>query len=91
MDNYTSVTNNKMLYHTANVAVEEKSESLIISPIESNVETQTQIKPKKPSERDKLLARTRAQRKELSKKMKQLWMLKLNFTTKIQQIRVRKS
>ena len=24
MDNYTSVTNNKMLYHTADVSVEEK-------------------------------------------------------------------
>ena len=29
------------------VEVEEKLESLIISPIESNVEAQTQIKPKK--------------------------------------------
>ena len=66
MDNYTFVTNNKMLYHTADVAVEEKSESLIISPIESNVETQTQIKPKKSLELDKLLANTRVQRKELS-------------------------
>ena len=27
IDNYTSVTNNKMLYHTADVAVEEKSMS----------------------------------------------------------------
>ena len=45
MDNYTSVTNNKMLYHTADVAVEEKPESLIIPPIESNLKTQTQIKP----------------------------------------------
>ena len=38
MDNYTSVTNNKILLHTADVAVEEKPESLIISPIESNEE-----------------------------------------------------
>ena len=38
MDNYTSVTNNKMLYHTADVEVKEKPESLIISPIESKVE-----------------------------------------------------
>ena len=67
MDNYTSVTNNKMLLHTADVAVEEKPESLIISPIESNEEAQTQIKSKKPSERDKLLAKTRVQRKKLSK------------------------
>ena len=68
MDNYTFVINNKMLYHTADVAVEEKSESLIISPIESNVVAQTQIKPKKPSERDKSIAKIRVQRKELSKK-----------------------
>ena len=40
MDSYTSVTKNKMLYHTADVAVEEKPEYLIISPIESNVEAQ---------------------------------------------------
>ena len=33
MDNYTSVTNNKMLYHKADVAVEEKPESLIILPM----------------------------------------------------------
>ena len=58
MDNYTSVTNNKMLYHTAVVAVEEKLESLIISPIESNGEVQTHIKSKKPPERDKLLTKT---------------------------------
>ena len=62
MDNYTSVTNNKMLLHTADIAVEEKPESLTISPIESNVEAQTQIKSKKPSERDKLIAK-----KKLSK------------------------
>ena len=67
MDNYASVTNNKMLYHTADVAVKEKRESLIISPIESNVEAQTQIKSKNSSERDKLLAKTRVQRKEISK------------------------
>ena len=60
VDNYTSVTNNKMLYHTADVAVEEKPESLIISPIKSKVNAQTQIKPKKRSERDKLLAKKRA-------------------------------
>ena len=60
IDNYTSVTNNKILLHTADVAVEEKSESLIISPIESNEEAQTQIKSKKPSERDKLLAKKKA-------------------------------
>ena len=69
MDNYTSVTNNKMLLHTADVAVEDKPESLIISPIESNEEAQTQIKFKKPSERDKLLAKTRVQRKKLSKEV----------------------
>ena len=57
IDNYTSVTNNKMLYNPTDVAVEEKPESLIISPIESNVKAQTQIKP---SERDKLLAKKRA-------------------------------
>ena len=67
MDNYTSVTNNKMLYHIADVAIEEKPESLIISTIDSNVEAQTQIKSKKPSERDKLVAKKRVQRKELSK------------------------
>ena len=33
MDNYTSVTNNKIFYHTADIAVEEKREFLIISPI----------------------------------------------------------
>ena len=57
MNNYTSVTSNKMLLHTADVAVEVKPEFLIISPIESNVEAQTQINPKKPLERDKLLAK----------------------------------
>ena len=82
MDNYTSVTNNKMLLHTADVAVEEKPESLIISLIESNEEAQTQIKPKKPSERDKLLAKTRVQKKSFLKKMKLLWMLKLIFYNK---------
>ena len=46
IDNYASASNNKILYHTANVAVEEKPESLIISPIESNVEAHTQIMPK---------------------------------------------
>ena len=60
MDNYASVTNNKMLYHTTDVVIEEKPESLIISPIESDVESQTQIKPKKSSERVKLLAKKRA-------------------------------
>ena len=68
MDNYTSVTNNKILYRTADVAVEEKPESLIISLIESNVKIQTQIKPKKPSERDKLFKNARVQRKQFSKK-----------------------
>ena len=67
MDNYTSVTNNKMLLHTADVVIEEKPESLIISPIESNVEAQIQIKSKKPSESDKLLSKRRVQRKKLSK------------------------
>ena len=38
----------------------KKHESLIVSPIESNVEAQTQIKSKKPSEKDKLLAKKRA-------------------------------
>ena len=57
-----------MLYYIKNVAVEKKPESLIISLIQSSLGTQTQIKPKKPSERDKLLAKTRVQRKELSKK-----------------------
>ena len=59
-----SVANNKMLYHSADVAVKENQESLIILPIESNIEAQTQIKP---SEWDKLLAKTRVHRKELSK------------------------
>ena len=62
IDNYTYVTNYKM-YHTADVAVEEKPESLMISPIESNAEDQTQIKPIKSKERYKLLAKTRVQRK----------------------------
>ena len=79
MDNYTSVTNNKILLYTADVAVEDKPESLIISPIESNEEAQTQIKFKKPSERDKLLAKTRVQEKSFLKKMKLLWMLKSIF------------
>ena len=48
MDNCASVTNNIMLYYSADIAVEEKAESLIISLIESNVEAQTQIKPIKP-------------------------------------------
>ena len=78
MDNYTSVTNNKMLYYTADVAVEEKPEFFIISSIESNVKTQTQIKPKKPSERDKLLSKTKVQRRELSLEEMLLWMLKLH-------------
>ena len=82
MDNYTSVTNNKILLHTADVTVEEKPESLIILPIESNEEAQTQIKFKKPSERDKLFAKTRMQRKKLLKKMKLLWMLKSIFYNK---------
>ena len=51
-----------MLYHTADVAVEEKPESLIISPIESNVEAQTQIKPKNLQKEINFL-----QRKKLSK------------------------
>ena len=63
MDNYASVTNIKMLYHTADVVVGEKPESLIISPFERNVKSQNQIKPKKPSERDKLFSKTRVQRK----------------------------
>ena len=71
-----------MLNHTADVSVDEKSESLIISPIESNVGTQTQIKPKKPSERDKLLAKSRVQRKELSKEDEASMMLKLIFYNK---------
>ena len=33
INNYTYVTNFKMLYHTSDVAVLEKPESLIISPI----------------------------------------------------------
>ena len=49
-----------MLLYTVDVTVEEKPESLIISLIESNVEAQTQIKSKKPSERDKLLAKKKA-------------------------------
>ena len=52
-----SVANKKMLYLTADVAVEEKAKSLIILPIESNIEAQTQLRSKKPSERDKLLAK----------------------------------
>ena len=63
MDNYTSVTNNKLFYHTSYVAVEEKPESLIISLIESNVETQSQIKPKNLQKEINCL-----QRKELSEK-----------------------
>ena len=39
----------------------------MISPIESNVEAQTQIKPIKSKERYKLLEKTRVHRKELSK------------------------
>ena len=78
MDNYTSVTNNKMLYHTADVAV-EKSDSLIILPIESNLEAQTQIKPQKPSEWDKLLAKTRVQRKELTKEDEASIDVEVNF------------
>ena len=59
MDNYTFVINYKMLYHTADVAVEEKPKSLIISPFENNEEAQTQIKHKKDSEIDKLFAKAR--------------------------------
>ena len=47
MDNYAFVTYNKILYHKADVAVEERPESLKISPIESNVEAQTQINSKR--------------------------------------------
>ena len=46
-------------YHTADVAVEEKPESLIFSPNKSDVEAQIQLKHKKSSERDKLLAKKR--------------------------------
>ena len=56
-----------MLYLTADVTVKEKPKSLIILPIESNIEARTQIKHKKSSERDKLLVKTKVQRKELSK------------------------
>ena len=63
MDNYESVTNNKILYYIVEVAVEEKPKSLISSPIEGNSGTQTQIKPKKPSERDRLFVKTRVKRK----------------------------
>ena len=41
IDNYTSITNNRMLYHTADVVFKERQESLIISLIENNVEAQT--------------------------------------------------
>ena len=68
-----------MLYHTADIAVKENQVSLIILRIESNIEAQTQIKP---SERDKLLAKTRVQRKEFQKKIKLLWMLMLIFYNK---------
>ena len=79
MDNYTFVINNRMFYHTADAAIEEKPESLIISSIEYNVEAQTQINH---SERDKLPSKTRVQRKELSKEMKLLLKFKLVFYNK---------
>ena len=82
MDNYTSVTNNKMLYHTAVVVVEEKPESLIISPIKSNVEAQTQIKPKSLKKEINCLQRQECKEKNFLKKMKLLWMLKLIFCHK---------
>ena len=82
MDNYTSVANNKMLYHTADVTVEEKSESLIISPIGSNVEAQTKIKYKKIQKEINCLQRQECKEKSFLKKMKLLWMFKLNFYNK---------
>ena len=71
-----------MLYHTVNVVFEEKPESLIISPIESNVEALTQIKPKKPSKEINCLQRQEWKEKSFIKKMKLLWMLKLIFYNK---------
>ena len=68
MYNHASVTNIKMLYHTADFVVEETRKFSIISPIESNFEAKTQIKSNKSSERIKLLAKIRVQRKDLSKK-----------------------
>ena len=53
-----------MLYHTADDSVEDRPDSITFSSLEGNVESQTQIKSKIPSERDKLLANTKAQRKE---------------------------
>ena len=82
MDNYTSVTNNKTLYYTADFAVEEKPESLIISSIESNVEAQTQIKPKNLQKDINCLQRQECKEKNFLKKLKLLWMLKLIFYNK---------
>ena len=62
MDNYISVTNNKMLLYTVDVTVEEKLESLTISHIKSNVEVKTQMKTKSLQKEISCL-----QRKELSK------------------------
>ena len=70
MDNYTSVTNNKMLFHTADVTVEEKPESLIVSPIESNVEAQTQIKSKNLQKEINCFQNQECKEKSFLKKMK---------------------
>ena len=82
MDNYTSVTNNKILLHTADVAVEDKPESLIISHIESNIEAQTQIKSKNLQKEINCLQRQKCKEKSFLKKMKLLWMLKSIFYNK---------
>ena len=48
-DIYASVTNNKMIYHPADVAVEENQVDFIFSHIENNIEAQTLIMSKKNS------------------------------------------
>ena len=52
-----------MLYRIIDAVDKNKPESLIITSIQSNVITQTQIKPKKSSE-IKIVSRIRVQRKE---------------------------
>ena len=82
MDNYTSVTSNKMLYHTADVAVEEKPKFLIILPIESYVETQTQIKSKNLQKEINWLQKQKRKQKSFLKMIKLPWILKLVFYNK---------
>ena len=71
-----------MLYHKADVSVEDKPASLIISRIESNVEAQIQISLKSLQKEINCLQRQECKEKSFLKKINLLWMLKLVFYNK---------